>query len=197
MGLISRVSNRTYRYKTMASDEEKPKIEPGLIYISSIPEGMTPASLRQIMTKQGEIGRIYLAPWHSKNTKKQNSYNSGRFKEGWIEFENKRRAKKVANKLNLQPVNDKKHGAWCDQFWSLKYLSKFRWDDLHEQLEYERQHRKKTIREEFNIGRAEQNEFLKVVGSNRKKQNIERNRKIQLLNLDENKLPKQRKIASE
>ena len=219
--------------------------ETGLIYFSYIPEGMTPASLRQIISKYAEIGRIYLEPYNkndnfdpkssgdasklledssdqnsgqnsnfSKSKKKSNSYNSGRFKEGWVEFENKRRAKKIAKQLNLTEIAEKKHGAWSGQFWSMKYLHKFKWSNLHEQLDFERQLRKKKIREEFVTARNEQTEYLKVVAASRKAKNIaNRKRKNNdgkscddlLADDDDNtekraskvRLPKQRKIASD
>lgn len=45
----------------------------GLVYLSYIPEGMTPASLRQLMSNYAELGRIYLAPYSND----QNVNNSG------------------------------------------------------------------------------------------------------------------------
>ena len=35
---------------------------PGLVYVSFLPPKMTPLHLKQIFSKYGEIGRIYLQP---------------------------------------------------------------------------------------------------------------------------------------
>merc|ERR1711976_852950 len=212
MGLISRVSSRTYRLYNMTERI----LKPGLIWISSIPEGMNPAVIRQIFSKYGDVARIYLEPYNTNSKgpsgdaktlleskgskKKQAGYNSGRFKEGWVEFESKTVAKQVASALNMQEIAEKKHGAWSGQFWSLKYLSKFKWDNLHEQLEHERQVRKKVIREEFRKAKDEQNEYLKSVAASKKAKSIAKRRNIDLLEeptIPTSKGPKQRKTAAE
>ena len=109
-------------------------LKPGLLWISTIPEGMNPAVIRQIFSKYGDVARIYLEPY-SQNSgpsgdakdllegkkKKKSGYNSGRFKEGWIEFESKTVAKNIAESKNMAEIAEKKHGAWSGQFWSLKY----------------------------------------------------------------------------
>merc|ERR1712170_215161 len=169
-------------------------LKPGILWISSIPEGMNPAIIRQIFSKYGDVARIYLEPYSqnsgpsgdakdlldtSKSRKKKNSYNSGRFKEGWIEFESKTKAKQIAENLNMQEIAEKKHGAWSGQFWSLKYLSKFKWENLHEQLEHERQVRKKVIREEFQKAKEEQNEYLKQVAESKKVKSIAKRKNIE------------------
>lgn len=218
----------------MSDDDLDTDQNTGLVYLSYIPEGMTPASIRQFFSKYAEIGRIYLEPFKkqefdpknsgdaekllnsgaanpnsAKSKKKRNSYNSGRFREGWVEFENKKRAIKVARQLNNSEIAEKKHGAWAGQFWSLKYLHKFKWANLTQQLEFERQQRKKQIRETFTTAREEQKEYLKVVAASKKAKSIEsRKRKMDLLDLDKEsksdtipkdkrKAPKQRKTASE
>lgn len=33
---------------------------PGIVYISTIPPGMKPISIRQILSQYGELGRVYL-----------------------------------------------------------------------------------------------------------------------------------------
>merc|ERR1711934_815414 len=185
-------------------------LKPGILWISTIPEGMNPAVIRQIFSKYGDVARIYLEPY-SQNSgpsgdakdliegkkKKKTGYNSGRFKEGWIEFESKTVAKNVAESKNMAEIAEKKHGAWSGQFWSLKYLSKFKWENLHEQLEHERQVRKKVIREEFQKAKEEQNEYLKQVADSKKAKSIAKRKGTD--NNDDGKSIKikQRKTANE
>ena len=100
---------------------------PGIIYLSSVPEGMTRAALRQIMVKYGAVGRIFLEPYknadvsntgdanellNSKSKKKKTGYNTGRYKEGWIEFEKRKDAKNVVAALNMQEIAEKRNGAF-------------------------------------------------------------------------------------
>lgn len=56
------------------------------------------------------------------------------FTEGWIEFEDKRVAKQVAQMLNGQPMGGKRRSAYHYDLWCLKYLSKFEWDHLTEEI---------------------------------------------------------------
>jgi ESF2/ABP1 family protein len=35
---------------------------PGIVYVSRIPPGMTPAKVRHLMAKWGEVGRVYAQP---------------------------------------------------------------------------------------------------------------------------------------
>ena len=53
----------------------------GIIYLSRIPPGMTPAKVRHIFSQFGEVGRIYLQPQHAASKK-----STSRYSEGWIEF---------------------------------------------------------------------------------------------------------------
>ena len=56
------------------------------------------------------------------------------FTEGWIEFEDKGVAKQVAQMLNGQPMGGKRRSAYHYDLWCLKYLSKFKWDHLTEEI---------------------------------------------------------------
>lgn len=57
-----------------------------------------------------------------------------RFAEGWVEFLDKRVARSVAALLNARTIGGKKNSRWRDDVWTIKYLPKFRWDDLSEQV---------------------------------------------------------------
>ena len=57
-----------------------------------------PQKLRQILSQQGELGRLYLAPeaLSMRQKRKKHKGNTGKnFTEGWVEFEDKRIAKRV------------------------------------------------------------------------------------------------------
>ena len=51
-----------------------------------------------------------------------------------MEFEDKRVAKQVAQMLNGQAMGGKRRSAYHYDLWCLKYLSKFKWDHLTEEI---------------------------------------------------------------
>lgn len=54
--------------------------------------------------------------------------------EGWVEFKDKKIARSVAEMLNAQPIGGKKGTRWRDDIWTMKYLPKFKWNMLTEQI---------------------------------------------------------------
>lgn len=61
--------------------------------------------------------------------------NTGKnFSEGWVEFEDKKVAKQVAAMLNNNPMGGNRRSAYHYDLWCMKYLSKFKWDHLTEEI---------------------------------------------------------------
>lgn len=56
------------------------------------------------------------------------------FVEGWVEFKDKKIARAVAELLNAQPIGGKKGNRWRDDVWTMKYLPKFKWHMLTDQV---------------------------------------------------------------
>lgn len=110
----------------------------GVVYLSRIPPRLSPTKMRQLLTPFGSsILRIFLAPESTaEHTRRVKAGGSKRrqFTEGWVEFENKMIAKKVAGLLNAQRIGTKKGDFWYDDLWCLKYLPKFKWHHLTEQI---------------------------------------------------------------
>ena len=63
---------------------------------------------------------------------------SKQFKEGWVEFSDKKLARSVAESLNNSCIGGKKGSFYHDDIWNIKYLKNFKWDYLTEKLAYER-----------------------------------------------------------
>lgn len=127
----------------------------GLIYLSRIPPGMGPSKVKHILSNYGEIGRIYLvaaddakskhkSPNSNKPGKEHKHHQAHRFVEGWVEFMDKRVARSTAELLNAKTIGDvalsktsKKNGGtkkWKDDVWTMKYLPRFKWNMLSEQV---------------------------------------------------------------
>lgn len=74
----------------------------------------------------------------AKKYKQKERHQSHNFKEGWIEFLDKRVARSVAEMLNAQTIGGNgpksSKNRWYDDVWTMKYLPRFRWDQLSEQV---------------------------------------------------------------
>ena len=66
--------------------------------------------------------------------RKYTSTKKPHFTEGWVEFKDKKVARSVAAMLNATPIGGKKGTRFRDDVWTMKYLPKFKWDMLTEQI---------------------------------------------------------------
>ncbi|KAH9843948.1 uncharacterized protein C8Q71DRAFT_698304 [Rhodofomes roseus] len=138
----------------------------GVLYISRIPPGMRPTKVRHIMSAYGEVGRVYLQQEDAKRAYLRRKYTATKkahFTEGWVEFKDKRVARSVAEMLNAQPIGGKKGTRWRDDVWTMKYLPKFKWNMLTEQIAHEAAAHAAQLRVELSQSRQEQREYLRNV----------------------------------
>src|SRR5579859_62188 len=110
----------------------------GVVYLSRIPPRMSPTKLRQLLSAfESPVLRIFLAPESTgalTRRVKSGGSKKRQFIEGWVEFQDKKVAKKVAELLNARQIGGKKGGFWYDDIWCIKYLPKFKWHHLTEQI---------------------------------------------------------------
>ncbi|KAK2462295.1 hypothetical protein APHAL10511_005601 [Amanita phalloides] len=138
----------------------------GIIYVSRIPPGMQPAKVRHLMSAYGEVGRVYLQQEDAKRAYLRRKYTSTKkphFTEGWVEFKDKKIARCVAEMLNAQPIGGRKGTRWRDDVWTMKYLPKFKWPMLTEQVAQEAAIHAAKLRVELSQSRSEQQEYLRNV----------------------------------
>ncbi|XP_027200290.2 activator of basal transcription 1-like isoform X1 [Dermatophagoides pteronyssinus] len=152
----------------------KPKsCKRGIVYLSYIPEGITVKNIRQILCKYGEIERIYLEKDSSLRKpggrKRKKIY---RYTEGWIEFKKKSVAKMVANTLNGKQIGGKRHTKFHDALWNMKYLKRFKWSHLAEQMAYEKALRDQKLRLEIGRAKREATFYAEMIDRNRHKRAI-------------------------
>lgn len=129
----------------------------GLVYISRVPEFMTPIGMRQILSRYGPVDRLYLVPEsearrteRTKNSKSTFSSKQKIYVEGWAEFINKKHAKLAAEMLNGNTIGGKnRRSRFYDAVMSVKYLHKFKWNDLMEQMVVEKHSRISKLRTEI------------------------------------------------
>ena len=146
----------------------------GIVFISYIPENMKVMDIKNKFEKYG-VNRIYLVPDKHNKSKKYL-----KFKEGWVEFNDKLMAKLCEYELNGKMIGGKKrHNPFHDEMWTIKYLHKFKWHHLVEKLGFNRKMREHRIKAEVNQNKRETNfimeKFLqsKVINKlNKKRVNI-------------------------
>ncbi|KAJ2737174.1 RNA-binding ATPase activator esf2 [Coemansia sp. BCRC 34962] len=152
---------------------QKTERKSGVVYMSRVPPFMKPIKVRQMLQKYGDISRIYLVEEDEQQRKRRVKGGGNRkrqFTEGWIEFANKKYAKAVASMLNNTTMGGgKKHGFYHDDLWNLKYLPRFKWRHLTEQLAGERAAKEQRLETEMSQSRRELEAYLK---------NVERAQKI-------------------
>jgi ESF2/ABP1 family protein len=148
----------------------------GVVYMSRIPPRMNPAKVKQLLSPLGTITRVFLVEEDStiRQRRRKNGYSGAkRYVEGWIEFENKSIAKRIAMSLNLTPISNQKRNVHYGELWNLKYLRKFRWEHLTEKVAYERRVREQKLRVELLQARKENAAYAQLVETGQKLDKIE------------------------
>lgn len=136
------------------------------VYISRVPPFMKPEKLRHLLSKYGDINRVYLVPEDKAFHKKRVAAGGNRrqsYTEGWIEFEDMKIAKRVAAMLNTTQIGGRKRDYYHDDIWNLKYLKGFKWDHLTEKIAYENRIRDQKLRMEIAQAKKENDAYLERV----------------------------------
>ena len=135
----------------------------GVVYLGTIPPFMKPTKLRQLLGEFGETDRMYLAPEDpaARARRKRAGGNTGKkFLEGWVEFRDKKEAKKCAEMLHGRQVGGKRRSAHYYDLWNIRYLPKFKWDNLTEEMEYQKALKEKKMQLELAVAKKERDFFL-------------------------------------
>ncbi|KAK9362740.1 hypothetical protein V1504DRAFT_417864 [Lipomyces starkeyi] len=152
---------------TTELEDNRAKIEKsGVVYLSRIPPYMKPAKVRQILSRFGELDRVFLAPEDPKSYARRVRFGGNKkrnFVEGWVEFKDKKKAKLAASTLNGNIIGGRKGSYYYDDILNIKYLPKFKWHHLTEQIAYENQVRQAKLRAEISQATKENKAFIRNV----------------------------------
>ncbi|KAM0274342.1 hypothetical protein ACHAQH_007937 [Verticillium albo-atrum] len=124
----------------------------GVVYLSRIPPYMKPHKLRTLLAPHGALNRVFLAPEDpAAHTRRVRAGGNKKrlFTEGWVEFVNKKDAKRACELLNARPLGGKKGSYYRDDIWNLLYLKGFKWNNLTEQITGENAERTSRMRAEI------------------------------------------------
>ncbi|XP_036128245.1 activator of basal transcription 1 [Molossus molossus] len=158
-----------------AAGGAKKRVVPGIVYLGHIPPRFRPLHLRNLLSAYGEVGRVFFQPEDgfvrrkkkaaaasATGGKKQSKYSKD-YTEGWVEFRDKRVAKRVAASLHNTPMGSRRRSPFRYDLWNLKYLHRFTWSHLSEHLAFERQVRRQRLRAEVAQAKRETDFYLRSV----------------------------------
>jgi ESF2/ABP1 family protein len=115
------------------------------------------SELRKFFDDYG-MQRCYLVPLKKKIENVDGRKLQG-YKEGWIEFSDKIYAKLAEYQLNGKRIGGSKKCPYKDELWNLKYLHKFKWNDLIENLTMAKKMQEKKLKLEIAQSKRE-NDFI-------------------------------------
>ncbi|XP_047652849.1 activator of basal transcription 1 [Phacochoerus africanus] len=153
----------------------KKRVVPGIVYLGHIPPRFRPLHVRNLLSAYGEVGRVFFQPEDgfvrrkkkaaaasTTGGKKRSKYSKD-YTEGWVEFRDKRVAKRVAASLHNTPMGSRRRSPFRYDLWNLKYLHRFTWSHLSEHLAFERQVRRQRLRAEVAQAKRETDFYLRSV----------------------------------
>jgi ESF2/ABP1 family protein len=169
------------RLKVSATQDFNARLERrGIVYLSRVPPRMGPAKVKTLLSDFGEVTRIYLVEEDKssrKRRRKAGGSGSKRYREGWVEFESKKVARRVGETLNAARVTNHKGSVNYDDTWNVKYLRGFKWSHLTEKVAYERRVREQKLRVEMMEVRRENASYVAKVEAGRRLDHIEERRR--------------------
>ncbi|KAJ9443170.1 Pre-rRNA-processing protein esf-2 [Diplonema papillatum] len=138
----------------------------GVVYLSRIPYGMNPSTLRAMFTPVGPVGRMFLKPKEVRGNKEQKKKQRQRrlFSEGWVEFSEKKHAKRCAL-MNCTPVGGNRRSTYAEELWNIKYLPSFTWEDLQEEVILKKQYLRREVTRIQKEGLKVAEDYRKVAAS--------------------------------
>ena len=165
--------------------------ERGVVYLGYVPPKMTALKLRRMLSahKNAEVLRIYLAPENEaalrarrKGAKdgERKGDRGKRYVEGWVEFGDKRVAKRIALKLHGTPMGGARRSAHFESLWNLRYLSKFKWHHLTEDARRQRAESAQAFAQEVREAARDKSFYVSRVNQARaieRKEKAERERR--------------------
>ncbi|GFE53649.1 pre-rRNA-processing factor esf2 [Babesia ovis] len=183
------------------TSDDVPKDRSGVIFISRIPPFMNVSKIRSYFGKYGKVGKIYAEPESLADYKKRVKMGGNKklkFVHGWVEFLDKKDAKLVAAHLNGQPVGEKKrHNFWRDDLWNLKYLPRYKFQDVMDYLHQHKSERKEKLSFHLAQSRKENYNYLEQLEAEKHHKEVEARRRKKGLDAYTHKIfirPKEKKV---
>ncbi|KAI9768535.1 MAG: RNA-binding ATPase activator esf2 [Geoglossum umbratile] len=152
----------------------------GVVYLSRVPPFMKPQKVKQLLSRFGTVGRVFLQPEDPASYARRKRFGGNKkrnFEDGWVEFADKKVAKLVVETLNATTIGGKKGNYYHDDVWNMKYLKGFKWHHLTEQIANENAERAARLRTDISRTNRENKLFVRNVERAKMLENIEAKRK--------------------
>ncbi|CDK26729.1 unnamed protein product [Kuraishia capsulata CBS 1993] len=181
---LEQIGGKTQKLKKLTPkqlEKQAAKIKKtGVVYISRVPPYMKPTKMRQVLSRFGEVGRLFLKPEDQsvyKRRVKTGGNKKKKFDEGWVEFANKKDAKLCAFTLNGNTLGGKKGNFYYDDIINVKYLKHFKWDDLTSQISRENEIREAKLQAELSQAQKLNKTFIQNVEKSKMVKNMQERKK--------------------
>eukprot|EP00762_Andalucia_godoyi_P004101 ANDGO_06269.mRNA.1 Pre-rRNA-processing protein esf2 len=164
----------------------------GVVYVSRVPPNMKHTKLRKILSEFGSVERIYLRAEDDAARNRRKAANGSaqkQFVDGWVEFADKRIARRVAECLNGTPMDPSKRGFYHDDIWMLKYLKGTKWSEIQDEISEEAHVREQRVRAEVQTAKKEVSAYMSMVDKKKKLDHVMKRKegKPESIHLKENK----------
>eukprot|EP01006_Ploeotia_vitrea_P054686 TRINITY_DN67918_c10_g9_i1.p1 TRINITY_DN67918_c10_g9~~TRINITY_DN67918_c10_g9_i1.p1 ORF type:complete len:198 (-),score=11.74 TRINITY_DN67918_c10_g9_i1:388-981(-) len=149
--------------------------KPGVVYMPFVPVGISNGIQIQDTLEKNAGVRILNVKLNKQLNANSRKTDTRIFQDGWIEFANKKSAKRIAKALNATPLgsvgSNKKHRA-ASELWGLRYVKGVTWADVLEEDIANQHHRRQRLFEERKEARklGERCKHLAMKFEDRKKQ---------------------------
>lgn len=163
----------------LAKHQKKLK-KTGVVYLSSIPPYMKPSKLRQVLSRFGEIDRLFLKPEDHQVYRRRVKFGGNKkrsFVEGWAEFVDKNEAKLCAHTLNGNKFEGKKGSFYYDDIMNIKYLNGYKWSHLTEQMSKEHEVRQAKLAAELSQAQKFNKSFIRNIEQSKMVTNMQKKKK--------------------
>ncbi|KAI9316808.1 hypothetical protein BX666DRAFT_1947096 [Dichotomocladium elegans] len=160
----------------------------GVCYLSRIPPFMTPQQVKRLLSQYTEIGRVFFETEDERSARRRKKYTRERrtrFTEGWVEFKSKVKAKRLAEFLNMRQIGGKRKSPFYYDTWTIKYLPKFKWRHLTEQIAYERKAREQQLMAEMAQAKREDKAYVESVARSKMHKSMEEKKRSRGQEADE------------
>ncbi|KAH0565698.1 hypothetical protein GP486_000917 [Trichoglossum hirsutum] len=152
----------------------------GVVYLSRVPPFMKPQKVKQLLSRFGTVGRVFLQPEDPASYARRKRFGGNKkrsFEDGWVEFADKEVAKLVVETLNATTIGGKKGNYYHDDVWNMKYLRGFKWHHLTEQIANENAERAARLRADISRTTRENKLFVRNVERAKMLENMNAKRK--------------------
>ena len=102
--------------------------------------------------------------------------------EGWVEFVDKKKARDCAALLNNTQIGGKRRSSHYSDLWMLRYLPKFKWEHLLEEIEFQKAIREQKMQMELLVAKKERDFYLSKVEQSKQIQSMVRRREEEGVN---------------